>query len=285
MRVGDEVVTTPALRLGLLAAVVALTLWTGSPLPAGEPVYLGDGATKTVLMDEGMVPSSYQQWLLAFGYAPTGPGNLDCRFQQKLDGRVVRGNTVRADPLIVYLDTGQEVADPPAKSRRLEPFGIATWGVPDLSYLADGQEPTVAVGVEVTTTGPHVIDEFSGHCVFKAFERCVRDAWTLCIGGNGRRFKAEWWVTTGGQTRQARVWSNGRNDGWFYVFDSSVPDAWIKVHNNCRTEAAYYVEIDVPRKLDWYLLLTDTQAGETRRYEDVSVGLNRRYSHGFSTCP
>ncbi|MCP4245954.1 MAG: hypothetical protein GY778_02795 [bacterium] len=240
-----------------------------------------------------MSPASFPPIQFAFtvpAYGADGGllNNLDCRFVQKRDGRVVGGNDVRVDPEFVDLDSGNTLSNPGSKQRAFNPFAIATFPFPDFSDMfSDEETPVVAVVVEANVSGPVAIDEVRGACDAKNRQPCDKDDHTLCLAGNGTRFQVEARWNNGTQNGDAGVFRNGFDNGEFYFFSPNNWNVLVHVLNGCKRNGHWWVFYAATTNVGFTLTVTDTQAGETKQYTNPlgQAAPAITDTAAFATCP
>ena len=170
-----------------------------APLVAGEPVFRSYEGTQRILMDQPMQASTFPPISLAFAtpaYSTEGDlfNFLDCRAVIKRDGRVTKGVRISLDPQIIDLDGGDLIRDLPTKTRTLNPFGLWSFALPDVSdQYPDEEVPSLGVIVQGDVSGNVNADELRLTCAGKNRRRCTPDENTICSGGNGRfQWQASW---------------------------------------------------------------------------------------------
>jgi plastocyanin len=117
---------------------------------------------------------------------------------------------------------------------------------------------------------------------------CVAGPETLCI--NGGRFQAEmvWRIPDGSTgTGKAVPIPTAPDSGLFYFFNTSNIEMLLKVLNACGFNQRYWVFFAATTNVEFAVVVTDTQTGQTRSYFNP---LNRpappvQDTNAFATCP
>ena len=114
---------------------------------------------------------------------------------------------------------------------------------------------------------------------------CHSGPTTLCL--NGGRFKVEAHWSTGSASGSGNAESLGEDSGRFWFFSEDNTEVVVKVLNACSFDSHYWVFISGLTNVEALITVTDTQAGEVRRYFNPQ---GRAFApvqdvQAFATCP
>lgn len=273
--------------VGALLVVGSLT-----PLWAGEPTFRSLESTQRILLDAAMQPQTFPDLNLAVvtpAYSTDGGlrNILDCRAVQKRDGQVVGGNRIEFDPEIINLDTGNTLANPPARSANFKPFALRTFALADYSDLfPTDQIPTIGALVEANVIGNVPIDELQVTCAAKNRQPCQRDGQTLCLAGNNRfQVQAEW--SNGPTGGPAGVFRSGATGGDFFFFFNDNPELTVRMLNGCKNNGHWWVFYAATTNVEYEITVVDTQSGQSRAYGNAlgQAAPAITDTAAFATCP
>ena len=280
----------------ILLCLVGLLLVTPGllppPLSAGEPVFRSLEGTQRVLVDQPMPPQTFPGFQIAIvtpAYSTDGGlrNVLDCRGVQKRNGQVVGGNRLELDPEIIDLDSGNTLANPPARSFNFRPFALGSFGLGDFSsQFPSDQFPTLGVLVEGSVSGNTPIDEVRVTCAAKNRQPCRRDDETMCLAGNNRfQVEAEW--SNGPAGGQAGVFRSGSIGGEFFFAFDNFPELAVQILNGCKNNGHWWVFYAATTNVEYTLKVVDTQSGESRAYSNPlgQAAPAITDTSAFATCP
>jgi plastocyanin len=167
---------------------------------------------------------------------------------------------------------------------------VATLGPNTETTVVTGLEPSTFYLFRVralgggTTSGP---SNEVGIATLGLAGPCVAGPETLCI--NGGRFQAEmvWRTSDTSGTGKAVPIPTAPDSGLFYFFNASNIEMLLKVLNACGLGQRYWVFFAATTNIEFVVVVTDTQTGQTRSYFNP---LDRpappvQDTDAFPTCP
>lgn len=169
---------------------------------------------------------------------------------------------------------------------------VATLGPNTETTIVSGLDPSTfylfrvrALGGGATSSGP---SNEVGLATLGLAGPCLAGPETLCI--NGGRFQVEMsWRTSDGisGTGKAVPIPSAPDSGLFYFFNASNLEMLLKVLNACGLNQRYWVFFAATTNVEFAVVVTDTQTGQTRSYFNP---LNRpappvQDTDAFPTCP
>ncbi|HYO13979.1 MAG TPA: plastocyanin/azurin family copper-binding protein [Thermoanaerobaculia bacterium] len=169
---------------------------------------------------------------------------------------------------------------------------VATLGANTETTIVPGLDPSTfylfrvrALGGGTTSSGP---SNEVGIATLGLAGPCIAGPETLCI--NGGRFQVEMsWRTSDGITGTGKAVPipTAPDSGLFYFFNASNLEMLLKVLNACGLNQRYWVFFAATTNVEFAVVVTDTQTGQTRSYFNP---LNRpappvQDTDAFATCP